>query len=210
MPPPPPPPPPWGCFNINMPYYQYTMIKFRPSHDHLFFIMGFILYNRILMPKWGSWSHLSINMPSYRYKNSHYKGNMVLWPSYLYNGNPIHGKSILILFLTQKKLLNWGLHKIAALCRQCFKIHFLTKHFHSKSLCLYIKVKSTVLSLWDNCGLMGNIFSGLQSFHHYGKFLDRNRFMHDYLSSVVKSDLAGNVSGLIPDAAHLSWHPHAK
>ena len=34
----------------------------------------------------------NIKMPSYQYRNSHYKDNVVLWPSYLFNGNGYTGK----------------------------------------------------------------------------------------------------------------------
>ena len=34
---------------------------------------------------------------SYQYKNSHYKDKTVSWSCYLYNGNPIPGKTVLIL-----------------------------------------------------------------------------------------------------------------
>ena len=39
----------------------------------------------------------SIKMPSYPYRNSRYKDNTVIRLSYLYNGNPIHGKVVFIL-----------------------------------------------------------------------------------------------------------------
>ena len=39
---------------------------------------------------------LDIKMSSYQYRNSHYKDNTVFRPSYLYNGNPIPGKTVFI------------------------------------------------------------------------------------------------------------------
>ena len=36
-------------------------------------------------------------MPSYQYMNSHYKEKTVSQPSHIYNGNPVHAKTVLIL-----------------------------------------------------------------------------------------------------------------
>ena len=36
-------------------------------------------------------------IPSYQYRNFHYEDNMVAWPSYLYDWNPIPGKTVFIL-----------------------------------------------------------------------------------------------------------------
>ena len=45
-----------------------------------------------------SGTHLNMNILSYHYRNSHHQDKAVSWPSsYLYNGNPILGKTIFIL-----------------------------------------------------------------------------------------------------------------
>ena len=46
---------------------------------------------------WRPGACLNIKMSSWQYGNSHYKDKTVSRPSYLYNGNPIPGKTVFIL-----------------------------------------------------------------------------------------------------------------
>ena len=73
---------PWGCLHIKVPSYQ-----------DFFFSRSQTLGGC-----------LNIKMPSYQYRDSHYKGKAVWWPSYLYDGNPCTRKVTLYIEMGPRML----------------------------------------------------------------------------------------------------------
>ena len=65
-----------------------------------------------------SWGWFNIKMPSYEYKNSHYKNKTVSRPSHLYNRDPYNGKRAFYIELSQ------CLHILLLVVQACHQVHY--------------------------------------------------------------------------------------
>ena len=91
---------------------------------------------------------LNTKMPSYQYRDSHYKDKTVSRPSYLYDGNPLHGKTVLTLKRRPDELINvWWEHSVKNIFQFSIILWLFYIADHSMTQTMYLHYLHIIITI---------------------------------------------------------------